>query len=313
MSKIALAADFHLDSRRTNLLGDKVDPETGLSRYSIMRLNAFEEYLQLLNKSKCNKLVIIGDLFNSTVDERIKDRVFALIRKHLKKCWIIIGNHEYSRYYHTYSSLKNFEMSKTKLTIIDEPTLVDLGHHSVFMIPWQSDTKIPDEATSVFMHADPDEVKMKKGFYYVFGHIHDFIHGDKFLQLGPQFPTSYGEEANGRLCFLTDSGYEFEPCPMLFDIVEVESQEDIENNDPSRVCYRVNAGMEGLKFPQKSIRYIHFDSSAEKEEMDVGDTSSARKTLKKDMKKWMKQEKVPKKLRKLVKKRVLKTVKDVRR
>jgi len=313
MPEYALSADWHFDARRARLFGNKTDPDTGLSTFCLRRIEAFKEYLKLINK-RTKKAIFLGDLIDAVANEQIRSMIFGIIAEHLDECWIILGNHEVGRHSHAYETVANhFKMNDVDLKIVSQPMFGSIAGHEVTLAPWKSTQFLwkKRKPEYILTHADPDELpKQKKGTKYVLGHIHDHMDCTAFLQLGPTIPVVYGEESNGLLIYLTEDGIEEEPCPLLFDIVNVESQDDIDDHDPKLVCYRVNARLEDLKFPRDAIYYRFFSKTGEKEELDVGEVSGAFDTLKSDTRSWLKREKIPKKYHKVLKRKIKRLVKE---
>lgn len=137
------------------------DPHAGVKSDSDLFLNLFKDFFEnfvpeQITKHGVDTIFILGDLFDNRNNLGVKtlNIVYSafntLVSKHPSiKIYILLGNHDIyyrnKRDIHSLAILDGFE----QITIIDEPTHLNLSNRNIELTPWLTDI---EEINKVFQH-----------------------------------------------------------------------------------------------------------------------------------------------------------------
>jgi len=211
--KILLFADLHARKLYRNLKTE------GVLRDILLTI---EEIAKIADKYQVSKTIFLGDMFHKigTISVELLARVFPAVSEIVAyggELIFLVGNHDISG---KYTSLEAFTGIGT---VIEKPTMLEMGGVKFFCYPYSKGTYLWEEADVFLGHVgfaegelDASDIKLKdeisahelKGFYKlgICGHYHrqqEVIPG--LWYVGSPLQLSFGEVGQKKYCLILDT------------------------------------------------------------------------------------------------------------
>lgn len=184
-----ICADLHIGVRNYGYI-----LENGFHTREIDFFKSFSNVIK--HGEDCNKLFILGDIFNkSNPSTRLRKLFYKILNRFDGEIWIIIGNHDYDSYSNCFSDIKELKLEK-KIHIVDD---ILNPHKSTVLVPFNKEYnykkseyvlthKGVSEILSGYTKQDlksDNSIKDFKGCKLVLsGHIHEHIQMNNFEYVG---------------------------------------------------------------------------------------------------------------------------------
>jgi DNA repair exonuclease SbcCD nuclease subunit len=220
-----------MQSRETELVLLVGDPHLKVSKIEDAK-EFLEKLLDVVSTKKYDKVVILGDLFDT----------FAVIRSEVLSLWygfitsassilgkenliLLVGNHDYAGAKGGTHALEPF---KNISTVIDDIDVIKVGGLNCYFIPFKRDNQEFESVVSemngsvLFCHQSFNGAKFENGFYdphganpesvahfkkVISGHIHsEQTVGDNIYYPGTPFQHSFGEAGQQKSVVVVEIG-----------------------------------------------------------------------------------------------------------